>query len=207
MPRSTQLSRAAVVQAAASLADAAGSAEQVTLAQVAAHFGIRLPSLYNYVDGLPDLRRALALLGVQELTAARQGAAVGRAGDDAIVAIAQAYRAYAQARPGRYSASVRAAGPDEHELIAASTVLIELLLRVLTAYRLQGDDALHAVRGLRSIVHGFVSLEAAGGFGMPLDRDESFGRLIAMFLAGLRQASYHPTPSPPPLPGEGESNL
>lgn len=188
MPRSTQLSRAAVVQAAAALADAAGSAEQVTLAQVAAHFGIRLPSLYNYVDGLPDLRRALALLGVHELTAALQQAAVGRAGDDAIVAIAQAYRAYALRYPGRYSASVRAAGPDERELIAASTLLIDLLLRVLAAYQLAGADALHAVRGLRSIVHGFVSLEAAGGFGMPLDRDESFERLIAMFLAGLRQA-------------------
>jgi hypothetical protein len=36
-------------------------------------------------------------------------------------------------------------------------------------------------------VHGFASLEAAGGFGMPLDRDESFRRLIATFVAGLEQ--------------------
>lgn len=189
MPRTTQLSRAAVVQAAAALADAAGSAEHVTLAQVAAHFAIRLPSLYNYVDGLPDLRRALALLGVQELTAALQQAAIGRAGDDAIRALARAYRSFALAYPGRYSAGVRAASPDDHALIQASTVLIELLVRVLEAYRLQGDDALHAVRALRSIVHGFVSIEAAGGFGMALDRDESFDRLIGMFLAGLRQAA------------------
>jgi hypothetical protein len=28
-------------------------------------------------------------------------------------------------------------------------------------------------------------LEATGGFGLPLDRDESFRRLLRMFIAGL----------------------
>jgi hypothetical protein len=50
-----------------------------------------------------------------------------------------------------------------------------------------GDDAVHAVRGLRALVHGFVTLETAGGFGFPLDRDESFRRLLATFAAGLRR--------------------
>ncbi len=45
---------------------------------------------------------------------------------------------------------------------------------------------LHAVRGLRSIVPGFVTLEGAGGFGLPLDLDESFRRLVAAFVKGLR---------------------
>ena len=48
------------------------------------------------------------------------------------------------------------------------------------------DAAIHAVRGLRSIVHGFATLELAGGFVMPLDCDESFCRLMQAFLAGLR---------------------
>jgi AcrR family transcriptional regulator len=49
----------------------------------------------------------------------------------------------------------------------------------LTAVRLEGDDAVHAIRALRSAVHGFAALEAAGGFALDVDRDASFGYLIA----------------------------
>ena len=42
------------------------------------------------------------------------------------------------------------------------------------------------MRGLRSLVHGFSILELAGGFGLPLDADESFGVTCQMLVAGLR---------------------
>ncbi len=55
MARSVGIDRARVVEVAAELADANGL-DQLTLAQVAARLGVRLPSLYNHVDGLPGLR-------------------------------------------------------------------------------------------------------------------------------------------------------
>jgi hypothetical protein len=64
---------------------------------------------------------------------------------------------------------------------------VDIAVVVLAGYGLQGNDALHATRGLRSLLHGFVALEAAGGFGLPLDRDESFARLVQVFIAGLHQ--------------------
>lgn len=60
-------------------------------------------------------------------------------------------------------------------------------LAVLAAYHLPTEDALHAVRGLRAIVHGFVALEAAGGFGLPLDLDESFCRLVDAYVRDLER--------------------
>ena len=61
---------------------------------------------------------------------------------------------------------------------------------------LRGEEGLHAVRGLRSVVHGFASLEVAGGFGLPLNLDESFRRLVEMFIHGLQKegAGFHPAP-------------
>jgi len=47
------------------------------------------------------------------------------------------------------------------------------------------EAAIHAVRGLRSIAHGFATLELAGGFGMPLDCEESFLRLLRAYVTGL----------------------
>lgn len=65
--------------------------------------------------------------------------------------------------------------------------MVEIGLAVVGSYGLHGEDGLHAVRGLRSVVHGFASLEVAGGFGLPLDCDESFRRLVEMLTLGLQR--------------------
>jgi AcrR family transcriptional regulator len=180
------LDRKAVVLAAAELADKEGI-EQLTLAQLAAHLGVRTPSLYNHVGGLADLRRELTLLCARDLTSRFTRAAIGKSGEEAIVAIANAYRAYAREHPGLYALIEHAPDPEVPELQAAAQELVEVFLAVLAAYKLQKDDALHAVRGLRSTIHGFVSLEVTGGFGLPLDLDETFRRLIKMFIVSLTE--------------------
>lgn len=182
------LDRAAVVHAAAQLADTVGL-EGVTLATLAAKVGVQTPSLYNHVAGLPGLRRELALLGLRELGRRMERAAVGRSGDDALVAIAQAYRAYAREHPGVYAATQRAPEGDDPAWAAAGAEVVGIVLAVLAGYGLEGDDALHATRALRSLLHGFASLETMGGFGLPLDLDESFRRLLVLFIAGLSATS------------------
>ncbi|NTU85455.1 MAG: TetR/AcrR family transcriptional regulator [Chloroflexales bacterium] len=185
MARSVGLSCAQVVAVAAELADEHGLAT-LTLAQVAARLGVKLPSLYNHVDGLPGLRRDLAVLAVGELGEQLARSAIGRAGDAAVLAVARAYRAYVLAHPGRYAATVRAPAADDAELQRLSRRVVEVVVAVLAPYGLTDDDAIHAVRGLRSLAHGFATLEAAGGFGLALDRDESFERLVGAYIVGLR---------------------
>lgn len=177
------LNRTAVLEAAAALADEHGL-ETLTLAALAARLGVTTPTLYHYFAGLSGLRRELALLGLRDLEAELGSAVMGKAGADALRALADAYRAYVKAHPGRYAASVRAV-PDDAELTAAQTRVVAIALRALDAYRLSPDDAIHAVRMLRSVVHGFATLEVAGGFGMPQAVNESFRRLVAGYLAAL----------------------
>jgi AcrR family transcriptional regulator len=188
MPPKAGLDHAAVVQAAATLADSAGIG-QLTLADLAARLGVRTPSLYNHVAGLPGLRRDLALLGTRELCARLSRATIGKSGDAAVQALCQAYRAFVNEHPGLYAATVRSAlltdQPDP-ELNDAQRDTVDIVLMVLAAYKLSGPDAIHAVRGLRSLVHGFATLEASEGFGIPLDLDTSFQQLIEGYIAGLR---------------------
>ena len=183
MPRAG-LDSERVVDAAARIADAEGL-DAVTLARVAGVLGVRPPSLYNHVHGRGGLVGALAVRGVRELTAALRDAAVGRSGTDALIATARAYRAYAGAHPGLYAATVTAPAPDDAELRAAAQETVAVIFAVLRAWSLEGDDAVHAARAFRSAVHGFVVLEAGGGFGLPVDLDESFERLVATLAAGL----------------------
>jgi len=188
MPPKAGLDHAAVVQAAAALADSAGIG-QLTLADLAARLGVRTPSLYNHVAGLPGLRRDLALLGTRELCARISRATIGKSGDAAVQALCQAYRAFVNEHPGLYAATVRSAlltdQPDP-ELNAAQRDTVDIVIMVLSAYKLSGPDAIHAARGLRSLVHGFATLEASEGFGIPLDLDTSFQQLIQAYIAGLR---------------------
>lgn len=189
MTRRAGLDVEAVVEAAGRLADAEGL-ESLTLAGLAEQLGIRTPSLYNHVAGLPGLHRELALRGTRELTARLARAAIGKSRADAVMAMADAFRAFIKEHPGLYAATVRSAGtmqPVDAELAAASQEAVEVVLAALASYGFSGAEALHAVRALRSVVHGFATLELAGGFGIPLDTDESFQRLVGMLIEGLEQ--------------------
>jgi len=184
------LTRERVVERAAELIDGEG-ATALSLAALAQAFGVRTPSLYNHVGGLDDLRGALRLRGLEALEQRLQRAAVGRAGRDALLAVAGAYRTFAHEHPGLYPLTLGAGGGasegvrDAAAADVTATRLVEVVLSVLRGYELDGDDALHATRALRSSLHGFVALENAGAFGLPLDLDVSFERLIDLHDAAL----------------------
>jgi AcrR family transcriptional regulator len=184
MPARKHIDLQRVIQTALDLADG-HSFEEVTLASVADKLGIRIPSLYNYVTGLQGLRREMTLWSVRQFGEHVRRAAVGKAGDDAILSIATASRAFAHAHPGIYMATLRAPSPDDTELIAVAQEILDVLLAVLEPYKFSPDDTLHAVRALRSVMHGFVHLEISGGFEMALNRDESYRQLIQALIDGF----------------------
>lgn len=183
MPRSG-LTREAVIEAAARLADAEGL-EQLTLARLAAELNVRPPSLFNHIAGLSDLRRQLQLRGLHDLAARAGRAAVGRAGGEAVMAAATAIRGFARKRPGLYAASLPSTNAADPELDAAGEQFVGIFFDVVRQYGLEGTEAVHAVRGLFSTVHGFIMLERAGTFGMPVDTDESFRWLVQNYVASL----------------------
>jgi len=208
------LTPSTVVAEAARLADDVGF-EALTLAALAARFGVAVPSLYKHVDGLEAVRRGVAILALRELGTAMgdalgspngprspngpsgpngpsspvaakgRRAAGGQAGEAPLRALARAYRAYARTHPGRYAATLRAAPAGDADYVAASDAIILTAFSVLGARGLVGDDAIDATRAVRAALHGFVTLEAAGGFGLPRDVDRSFERLVEALDLGL----------------------
>jgi len=167
------------------MANAAGGADRVTLTALAAALDIRASSLYNHIDSLEDLQYAMAVYGMRQLIGRLRTAAAGKVGREALLAMAEAYRRFAQEQPGVYPLTIQAPEPDDEVLTALAQELLQMLMLVLASFGLQGEAALHAVRGLRSLLHGFVALEVAEGFKMTLDRDESFGRVVNTYLDGL----------------------
>jgi len=176
MPRSG-LTTLRVVQEAEVVADEVGLAN-VTLMSVAQRLGVRTPSLYKHIDGMDALQRQLSIRALNDVGDVLARACVGKAGVQAVQAISVALRRWAKQHPGRYAATVAAADPRDTEYAAASFAVVQIALDVLASFNLTGDDAIDAARALRSTLHGFIALEQAGGFGLPVDIDRSFNRLV-----------------------------
>ncbi len=184
MSRRMKLDLSIIVQKAIELVDEHGL-DQLSIGLLAEKLEVRPPSLYNHLDGLPELKQKLAIQGVKSLQASMLQAAAGRSGDDAIRAISKAYIQFVREHPGLYDASTRFPDANDLDLQQAQESIVQLVLRVLETYHLQDEMAIHMVRGLRSILHGFTSIEQLGGFGMPLDRNKSFSILLNTFIKGI----------------------
>jgi len=172
------LSTAKVVEEAAEVADEVGW-DKLSLAAIAARCGVKIPSLYKHIDSLDGLRLEVSALALRELAAELTSAVLGKSGTEALQSMATAYRSYAIAHPGRYAATVSAPTGGHTGQEEAAAQVLRIVEAVLAGYGLTGDDAIDAARALRAALHGFVHLEANHGFGLPVDIERSYRRLVA----------------------------
>ena len=185
MPRAG-LDAAAFTRAGADLADELGF-DRLGMGAVAERLGVRPPSLYKHVGSLGDLNHRIAVLAATELGDTLRDAVQGLSGPDALRAAAQAFRGYVREHPGRYAATLGARPTAAGDDYARSTDrVLRSLAAVLRAYGIRPADEVHALRMLRSALHGFATLEAGGGFQLGTDVDASFTWLVEFVDRGLR---------------------
>ncbi len=187
MTKRPGIDKNSIINTAAEMVNAEG-AERLSLNRLATKLGIKPPSLYNHINGLPHLIIELSILNTQKMAGYMTDAALGKSGSDAIYAIAYAYRKYIKDNPGLYLITLRSSNNQQTknaELENAEKRVISVVKAVMAPFKLTDENALHAIRGFRSMVHGFTTIEIAGGFGLSLDCDESFNRLIEMLIKQL----------------------
>ena len=166
-----------IVRAGADLADEVGF-ERVTASEVARRFDVKVASLYSHLKSAHELNVGIALLALEELADRVSEALAGRAGKDALVAVANAYLDYSREHPGRYAATQF---PLDHETAIASAGVRHsaIMKAILRGYHLSEVDQVHAVRLLGSVFHGFAGLDASGSFSHSApDSQESWVRIL-----------------------------
>ncbi|MEU6036978.1 MULTISPECIES: TetR/AcrR family transcriptional regulator [Actinomadura] len=174
-----------LARAGADLADEVGF-ENVTVAALARRFGVKEASLYSHIKNAHDLRTQVALLALAELADLVAAALAGRAGKDALVAFAGAYRDYAKRHPGRYAAAQMKLDPETAARSAAGRHA-QMTRAILRGYGLSEPDQTDAVRMLGGMFHGYVSLETAGGFRHHArDVEASWSRILDALDSVLR---------------------
>ena len=192
--KSPKLSRDVVVNAALTFLDREGW-DALTINAMANHMGTKGPSLYNHVDSLDDLRRTVRMRVIDDILQMLSTVGAGRTRDDAVMAMASAYRSYAHHHPGRYSAFTRMPlGGDDPEFTAASHAAAIPLIDVLASYGLGGQDAFYAALEFWAALHGFVLLEMTGvmesgvmgsGDDGKIDTDAVFSDMVLRLATGM----------------------
>jgi AcrR family transcriptional regulator len=197
VPRA-RLTPESVTEAGAALVDEIGF-DHLSMGLLAERLGVRAPSLYKHVSSQADLAHRIAVLALTELGDVIRDATQGRAGSDALAAGAQAMRTWVQEHLGRYAAgnAARPTGPDDPLLPAADRVLASWSA-MLRGYQLDPGQEIHALRLLRSVLHGFVTLEVAGGFQIDTPVNDSFTWMIDFIDRGLQAITAAPQHPPAP---------
>jgi AcrR family transcriptional regulator len=180
------LSRDSIVNAALTFLDREGW-DALTINALANQLGTKGPSLYNHVNSLEDLRRTVRMRVVGDIIDMLNNVAQGRTRDDAVIAMASAYRSYAHHHPGRYSAFTRMPlGGDDPEFTGATRAAAEPVISVLQSYGLEGESAFYAALEFWSAMHGFVLLEMTGAMN-GIDADAVFTDMVLRLAAGMER--------------------
>lgn len=189
MPRAG-LTADSVTAAGAALVDEVGF-DHLSMGLLAGRLGVSTPSLYKHVAGQADLAHRIAVLAANELADAIRDATQGRAGPDALAAGARAMRAYVLTHPGRYAAgnAAQPSGPDD-PLGPALDRVVDSWAAMVHGYHLDPAEQVHALRVLRSLLHGFSSLEVTDGFRFGAPVDASFTWMIDFLDHGLRAVTH-----------------
>jgi AcrR family transcriptional regulator len=185
--RPAKLSRDSIVNAALTFLDRDGW-DALTINALANQLGTKGPSLYNHVDSLDDLRRTVRMRVVGDIIDMLNTVGQGRTRDDAVIAMASAYRSYAHHHPGRYSAFTRMPlGGDDPEFTDATRAAAGPVISVLSSYGLDGEDAFHAALEFWSALHGFVLLEMTGVMKAIADTDTVFSDMVVRLASGMQR--------------------
>ena len=166
---------------------ASSAAAAITSRRFSPALGIRTPSLYKHVTDLADLKHGVATQAMTEVGEEVRDAVAGRSGRDALTALLGTMRSYAITHPGRYAAanSTLLTGPDD-PLLAASNRVIGSISAALRGYGIADADLVHAIRTIRSTIHGFALLQETDGFQWSADPADTFDWMIQFIDRGLR---------------------
>lgn len=136
--------------------------EGFSLRGLARRLGVRSASLYNHVSSLDDLLCRVARLAMGRMNEVLRDAVAGEVREGAVRALFFAYRAYARDNPEVYRVVLSIPRMPSADAGGVASQVVDPVQRVLEGYRLAPERRVHCERVVRSMLHGFASLERQG---------------------------------------------
>lgn len=187
------LTKEVIADAALALIEENGLKE-FSLRTLASSLEVQVSSLYNHVSGQNELLTEVGIRAVSMLTTLEENAIAEKNMDEALFALADAYRLFAREHPELYRIIMGVHILHLSVLEKEIKKVVTPILTVLSGYGLPEEKQMHYQRILRSIMHGFYAHESTGGFTYTeIDRDTSY-RLAIQCVAdalNVERKQYH----------------
>lgn len=185
------LTKEAIAEAAFALIEQKGLAA-FSLRALASSLEVQVSSLYNHISGQNELLTEVGIRAVDLLMSLEEKAIAGKETDEALFALADAYRLFAKNHPELYRIIMGVHVLHLSVLEQEIKRIVAPILTVLTGYELPIERQMHYQRILRSIMHGFYSHESTGGFTYTeIDRETSYYLAIQCVAGALNAERKH----------------
>jgi len=179
------LNREQIASAARNLIAQSGY-DAFSMRQLAEHLGVKTASLYAHVESMEALLTDVGLLALQEQRDFQLAAVKGKTGDEAVLALADAYQDFARQQRELYRFIMQMPTGADEALKQAAEMVVEPAMQVLNDYRISDGKKMHWQRILRGVMHGFISQEENGYFShYPVDVRESYHMAVRCVIEGL----------------------
>jgi AcrR family transcriptional regulator len=137
--------------------------EGLSVSSVAAALDVAPSALYTHCDGLGGLRTLVAVAATENLADRIRTAAIGTSGQNAVLAMGQAYRQFALDHPGQFAAILRLPHANDPRLRSAGRSIVDVFALVFAAMGLSSRESSMAAQSTHSAIHGFMALEHVTG--------------------------------------------
>lgn len=133
-----------------------------SLRGLARRLGVQSASLYNHVSSLDDLIARVARRAMDQMNEALHRAVKDRRRAEAVRALFRAYHAYAHENPEMYQVVLSLPMMPSARATDVAAQIVDPIQEALAGYDLSPDLRVHCERLMRSMLHGFASLEHQG---------------------------------------------
>ena len=181
------LSNEHIIDTAARMVEESGY-DKFSLRELAARLEVKPASLYNHIEGLDEINVSVAIRAAEQLRAVLSEAVEGKDADEAFLDGARAYRKYALENPELYKAFIHMPSLRNENASMAGIESFAPMREVIKSYGASHDEAVHFIRALRSVMHGFIELTSNGFMQKgPVSKEDTYEVIIHTYLAHLKE--------------------
>lgn len=180
-----KITKDAVIQTASDIADEKGL-NNLSLKIVAEKLNIKTPSLYNHIDCLDDLLRAVAHNGMRKMNERMKQVAIGTIGAAAIKAVSVEYLNYMIEHPGVYETIQWATWHGTDETTAIFDDYLSLLTALIKSCKFNPAQTNDILNMLTGIIHGYTTLQLRYAFSNPDKVRDDLCNALDVLLTGIQ---------------------
>ncbi len=177
-----------VVLLAAQMTDENGF-DAVTLKEISQRLGVSPPALYRHIDSLTELKTRVSHYAMAELREVLVRSVIGRSGIGAIKALGQAYIRFAREHTGLYETIQWMNVMADVQAGSLFSEVLQLVYELGAESGMDELEASHVIRTIRSLVHGFASIDSHHGFAHESSVESSFEYAVDTLILGMKSRS------------------